>query len=69
MPESAMVEMLLIKGSPERSSSPHLMHALHKQASISTAEFRRSGQPVVYHSAEAAAAPILPMNLRGRRRY
>jgi choline dehydrogenase len=30
------------------------MHALHKQASMSAAEFQRWGQRVVYHSAGAA---------------
>jgi hypothetical protein len=45
--------MLLIKGSSDRKSSHHLMHALHKQVSRSAAEFQRWGQRVVYHSAAA----------------
>jgi hypothetical protein len=38
----------------EMAVSHHLMHALHKQASMSAAEFQRWGQRVVYHSAGAA---------------
>jgi hypothetical protein len=49
-PDSAIVEMLLIKGSLDRWSGHHLMHALHKQVSMSVAEFQPWGQRVVYYS-------------------
>jgi hypothetical protein len=54
MPDSAIVEMLLIRGSWDSWSVSDLMRALHKQASMSAAGFRRRGQRVVYHSAGPA---------------
>jgi hypothetical protein len=52
MPDNAIVEMLLIKGSSDRWSSHHLVQARHKQASMPAAEFQR----------------LLHRNLMGRKR-
>src|ERR1700753_2196768 len=54
MPDSAIVEMLFIKRSLDRWPGHHLMHALHKQASMSSAEFPRWRQRAIYHSAGSA---------------
>ncbi len=51
MPDNAIVEMLLIKGSSDGRSSDHLTHALHKQASISASKFERWEQRLVYQPA------------------